>query len=182
MPGMKPVTWGRPVETVAFVPLRGRSLVARVYDHGRHRGLDERGRLIRFETQSRYPKGRRVPVDEIDSGVVRARFESRFQPLGEAAKGVRVASAPALSRELCRRVRDREMTAREAERIAGFTLLDRACCDGLHPPRTTSSRLADLRKHGILTLEELFVDIDLDIAHVFETVLRADAWEDSTCR
>jgi hypothetical protein len=180
LPGMKPVIWGRPVETVAFVPRRGRSLTARVYDHGRHRGIAEPGRLIRLEAQFRYLKGRRVPVDEIDSAFLRTRFHTRFAPLCEAAKGVRVGGAPALSRELCRRVRDRAMTAREAERIAGFVLLDGAYGDGLHPPRTASSRTAELRRHGLITPGECFGDIDLDVGQVLDAALFSDAWEDTT--
>jgi hypothetical protein len=171
VPRCKTGVIGRPPETVYFLGSRGRVL-GRVYDGGHHAGTHRRGELVRLEDQRRYSGKARPTVDLLNAEYVAKQFKARFKTLWHATKGVIVAAIPDIAIELAERVRQREMTVRQAERLAGCLLLETGG-DSLYSKRTRYRRRRELREHGLVLAPDLFEPVRIELQPVVEAVLEA---------
>lgn len=112
----------RRVESVLMKTRAGRTL-ARVYDKtGPHRGA-ERGRLLRFEAQWRFPRSERPAPGALTAEQLCDRFARRFAPLWQAAGGFLVATPIALAERIGAAVADGRLAPSRARTLAGYLLL-----------------------------------------------------------
>lgn len=174
-PRQSVTVWGKPPETVYLRSLNGRRALGRAYDKGLEAGTAPAGELVRLEDQRRWPKALRRDVSELSASYVREKFQARFVGLWQASKGIRVASIPVLTRELNDRLAAGALSYREAERLAGFLLLD-AGGAATGSRWTAQRRRRELREHGLVLADDFFEPVDVDLAPILEAALQTDAW------
>jgi hypothetical protein len=176
-PRCKPEVIGKPPETVYLLASHGRGRkLARAYDKGLETHSAPAGQLIRLEDQRRWPKASRRDVTELTTPYVRQKFQARFAGLWQASKGVTVASIPVLSREIAERFDRGDLTYREAERLAGYLVLDAGGIKG-GSRWTAQRRRRELRDHGLVLADDYFEAVSVDLAPILEAALETDAWE-----
>jgi hypothetical protein len=168
---MKPVVHGRPPQTVYFEGAFSSRKFARAYNKALEAGISTPGGLLRLEDQRRFIKESRRAVSDIEPGID---FASRFAAMARSADGVCAMSVPVLSRELAERVTIGEMTAREAERLAGHLVLEGAGVKG-YPRSTLKRRRRELRDRGLVVADGFYEPIEIDLGEIFDAA-RA-AWE-----
>jgi len=172
-PGLKPVVWAKPPETVGLMHLRSKGrLLGRCYDSGILRGTHGRGEAIRFEDQSRFKSGARPSQEVFTARYVQERFERRFLPLAKATKGLTVASLPVLTRKLQEQLIEGEISASQAQRLAGFLVMNGA---GLSR-RSTYRYRAELRERGLVVADAFFEPVEVNLGEVFEACLSSERW------
>lgn len=163
-------------ETVYWRTVKGRSIVMRAYDKGVESGTAAPGERIRIERQRRWRKTRELPIDVVASADFRSEFVGReFEALiSGSTNPVHWTGDVGLAiEELRDRVRARELKAYQAERLAGYLLMQG---EGLK--RTVRyAREAELRKLGLAVR---FAD---EYAEVFDIVpylqVAADAFAEA---
>jgi hypothetical protein len=184
VPGCKQVVYGKPVETVGIISNRGRRLLGRIYDKGvEAHWIDDgrgilRGEYLRLEEQGRFGAQRRPGREHVsDARYLKTRFERRFVPLWQASKGLKVAGLPALTETLMERVRNGEMTIKEAERVGGFLVLESS---GEAKERYSRAvyyrRRRELREMGLVVADEFYEPVEVRLADVLERALETPLW------
>ena len=161
--------------------LRGRDgvrVLGRWYDKGVESGTSARGRLIRPEDQRRFVKGTRRHVSELTSEYVRAKFQQRFVPLWRASKGVTVAGPVVLADKLLAAIEAGELSAEQAEKLAGHMLLCVAAGRrGAGLARATRYRRERLMNDlGLVVADGCLEEVEVNLHDVMEAALDADAW------
>lgn len=192
------------VQTVYLHGRDGKKVLGRWYDKGLESGSAPRGTLIRPEDQRRYVKGTRREVHELTASYVRAQFHRRFMPLYKASKGVVVAGEVVIADKLMDLVEAQELTHAEAERLAGYLLLEKAAerrrqksvpsrpapwtQDGSQnvapelpagQSRATSwRRRSKLAEHGLVLADDVGATepVEVDLHEVMEAALDAPGW------
>ncbi len=167
---------GRRVETVYFHGYGGKRVLGRWYDKGVESGEAPRGAWVRPEDQRRYASDSRPPLELLsDSTYIRQAFVRRFEPLWQAAKGVKVAGVMELAKRLDQLVQAGEISPTVAKRIAGHLVLDAAGCQ--HQKRSTLMRdRADARRHGLVLADGLFDEVEVDLGDVLERAMDSECW------
>lgn len=180
-PGHAEVRFGldHRVETVYVRGYAGRRVLGRWYDKGLESSSAARGRRIRGEDQRRWGKLDRRDPGDLDAAALRLGFQRRFYPLWKATKGVTVAGPVVLAEKLIEAVEAGDVTAREAESLAGHMLLkvagDRR---GAGISRTTMYRREQrARELGLVVAEGVLEEVEVDVGSVLEAALDTDAWD-----
>ena len=169
---------GRALETVYMLGEGGKKVLGRWYDKGVESGGAARGQLIRPEDQRRYVKGTRRHVAELTSEYVRTKFHQRFVPLWRASKGVTVGGPLVLAEKLADAVEAGEITAAQAELLAG-NLLVGAILDRRRvgvSKATRNRRRAAQRELGLVLADGVLQEVEVDLHDVMEQALDAGAW------
>jgi hypothetical protein len=162
------------VETVYLRGYGGVKILGRWYDKGLESGLAGRGLIVRAEDQRRYPKGHRRGIDELESAYVKAKFQQRWLPLWRATKGVTVAGTMVLADRLAEMVGAGELSAKQAETLAGFLVLSRS---GVKQSRATGyRRKSALRDLGLVVAEGAIEEVQIDLHEVLDEALDSPAW------
>jgi hypothetical protein len=162
------------VETVYVRGYSGVKILGRWYDKGLESGSAGRGEMVRAEDQRRYPKGHRRGVHELEAAYVRSKFQQRFYPLWQATKGVTVAGVVVLHDRLAEMVQGGDLTARQAEQLAGYIALQRR---GVRQKRsTTYNRRKQLRELGLVVADGAMEEVEVDLHEVLEEALECPAW------
>lgn len=166
------------VETVYFRGYAGKRMLGRWYDKGLESGVSERGSLIRGEDQRRYSKEARRDLSDLTAGELKRGFERRFYPLWKASKGVTVAGHVVLAERLVELVDAGDLTARQAEALAGHLLLRVAAGRrGLTVSRATMYRReSQLREAGLVLADGVLDEVEVDVASVLEAAMESDVW------
>ncbi len=167
---------GHRVETVYMMSEGGKRVLGRWYDKGNETGEAPRGQWVRPEDQRRFTSQFRPTVESVASStLVRDAFVQRFTPLWKAASGVRVGGMVELAAKL-RDLQDEGLiTPGQAERIAGFMVLDAS--EAARCSRATSyRRRAELRSFGLVLADGILDQVDVDLADILEDALEADCW------
>jgi hypothetical protein len=175
-PRCKPEVIGKPPETVYLLASHGRGRkLARAYDKGLEAHSAPAGKLIRLEDQRRWAKDSRRDVAEMTGPYVREKFHTRFVGLWQASKGITVASIPVLGKEIAERLERGDLSYREAERLAGYLVIDAA---GAAPGSrwTAQRRRRELRDHGLVMADDYFESVSVDLAPILEAALETDRW------
>jgi hypothetical protein len=167
---------GPRVETVSYHGFTGGKKVARVYDKGVQAGSAPRAQLLRPEDQRRWGAGSRRTVEELSTGYVREKFRSRFLPLWKATKGVTVGSAVVLAEKLAAATDAGELTARQAESLAGYLVLEQAGASRL-PARSRRRRRSFCRDMGLVLVDGSLEEVEVDLHEVLDQCLESDAWD-----
>ena len=169
---------GSGVESVYLRGPAGKKVLGRMYDKGRESAKAPRGMLLRPEDQRRYVKGTRRAVPELSSNYVRGKFHHRFYPLYQASKGVTVAGPIVLAGKLADAVEAGEITATQAEKVAGHMLLqavaDRSA-NGVSL-RTRQRRRAVARELGLVLADGVLQEVEVDLHDVLDQCMDAGAW------
>jgi hypothetical protein len=161
------------VETVYVRGYSGVKILGRWYDKGLESGLAPRGERIRAEDQRRYPKGHRRGIHELEGRYVRSKFQQRFYPLWQATKGVTVAGPLILADRLADLVEDGELSARKAEQLAGYLVLQKRV---RQKRSTVYSRRKELRDLGLVVSEGVLEEVEVDLHEVLDEALESPAW------
>lgn len=172
-PGLKPSVIGKPVETVNLLSNRGSGAkLARGYDPY-FRGLTERGAAVRLEAQDR-----RLALDYgLNALTPRERFHRRFGPVWRASQNVTVGGFPALTARLGGLVEDGTVTARQAELLGGFLVLEAGGLDRLLAQRTARRRRQSLLEVGLaLADDSMFEPVEVRLGDVFEAAMDSPGW------
>lgn len=170
-------TWRRrgALQTIYLRGDGGRRVLGRWYDKGAESGSAAPGRLIRPEDQRRWAKGQRRAPDELSARYVRGLFHRRFASLWRATEGVTVAGPIILAQKLAAAVSAGEISAREAESLAGYLLLDSA---GSYqaPGRTRRRRRATAAGLGLVLSDGLVQEVEVDLHDVLDQIMDTDEW------
>jgi hypothetical protein len=162
------------VETVYVRGYSGVKILGRWYDKGLESGSDPRGERVRAEDQRRYPKGHRRGVHELEVAYVKGKFQQRFYPLWQATKGVTVAGPLVLADRLVELVDQGEVSARQAEQLAGYVVLQKR---GVRASRaTTYRRRSRLRELGLVVADGCLEEVEVDLHEVLDEALESPAW------
>jgi hypothetical protein len=162
------------VETVYVRGFSGVKILGRWYDKGLESGWSLRGERIRAEDQRRYPKGHRRGIHELEAHYVRSKFQQRFYPLWQATKGVTVAGPMIVADKLAEMVHEGELTARQAEQLAGYVVL--AKLGVKHKRSTTYNRRKSLRELGLVVADGCLQEVEVDLHAVLEEAMESPAW------
>jgi hypothetical protein len=105
---------------------------------------------------------------------VRSKFQQRFYPLWQATKGVTVAGPLVIGDRLAELVDEGELTARQAELLAGYVVLAKR---GVRQTRsTTYNRRKALREFGLVVADGCLEEVEVDLHAVLEEALESPAW------
>jgi hypothetical protein len=180
-PGKAEVFYGpdRGVETVVLRGHAGKRILGRWYDKGLEATLAPRGRLVRAEDQRRWPKNDRRTVEDCDGVALRAGFQRRFYPLWKASKGVIVAGPVVIAEKLLDAVEAGEITAREAESLAGHCMLQVVGGrQGAGVSKATMYRRESrARELGLVLADGVLQEVEVDVAAVLEATLETELWD-----
>lgn len=162
------------LETVTMHGHAGGRVLGRWYDKGAEAGWAPLGRLLRPEDQRRWAKESRREVTELSGQYVRSKFHDRFVPLWRASKGVTVGGPLVIAGKLKEAVEAGELTAHEADRLAGFMVMEQV---GLaRPGRTRRRRQAAIGQLGLVLADGVLEEVEIDLEDVLEACLDADGW------
>jgi hypothetical protein len=129
---------------------------------------------VRAEDQRRYPKGHRRGIYELEGSYVRSKFQQRFYPLWQATKGVTVGGVLVIHNRLADLVQEGEVSARQAEQLAGFVALQKL---GVAQKRSTVyNRRKLLRELGLVAAEGCLEEVEVDLHEVLEEALDSPSW------
>lgn len=164
----------RRTESVLVKSRAGRTL-ARVYDKGAQRSAAPRGRWIRFEAQWRFPRAERPAPESLDAAELRARFARRFEPLWQAAGGLRLAAPTLLAERIGEAVADGRLAPSRARTLAGYLLLTAAGVpQGAR--RTTCELERECRELGLAVSLAAETDRRVDVATVLDECMVPGVW------
>jgi hypothetical protein len=134
------------LQTVAWRPVRGRSIVLRLYDKGVETGQAAPGSWLRLERQRRWRKGRERTVDDVLASGLREAFVGReLLALVSGVEDVVVCDRDGACERLRRECARGRITGAMLEKLSGYVVQDGF---GLNE-RTSYRRAADLRSLGI---------------------------------
>ncbi len=164
------------VRTVYYRGYGGKRVLARCYDKGVESRTAGPGFWVRPEDQRRFVSGARPMVEAVASGpFIRNAFVKRFEPLWQAAKGVKVGGISKLAKKLDELQREGEITPTAAKRIAGHLVLDAFGVQ--HQGRSTRCRdRADARRLGLVLADGVLDEVEVDLGEILERALDSDAW------
>jgi hypothetical protein len=168
------------LQTVYMRGVGGKKVVGRWYDKGAESAGAPIGQWIRAEDQRRFVRATRRDVEELSTSYVRSKFRSRFLPLWQASRGVTVVARQDASEQLLRLVDEGMLSLPQAERLAGYLLLEPLMVDtGLgHTRATRKRRRAELRDLGVVVTDgELAAGETVELEEVLEQLLDSDVWE-----
>jgi hypothetical protein len=181
-PGLGAVgQWGHAgrLETVYYKGRGGRKTLGRWYDKGVELGELGPGLRLRIEDQRRWDVGGRRSVAELTPEYVRAMFQRRFMPLWRASSdvgGVTVGSPLVLAGKLIELVDAEKLKSREAERLAGFLLLDAVGGDETLSRTSRWRRRRECLEHGLVPDGGVLEEVEIDLHDVLEQALETDRW------
>jgi hypothetical protein len=177
-PGCEVVHFGRDrgVETVYLVGYGGKTRLARVYDKATESAVAPRGTVIRFEDQRRWSKDDRPSPAEMTGDYVRFKFQRRFVSLYRASKGVTVGGPMVVVERLWDAVDAGEITARQAEKLAGHAVMSARRATPLHSRYTEWRRRRELQELGLVLGDGLLEEVEVNVHDVLEMALESDAW------
>jgi hypothetical protein len=161
------------VETVYVRGYSGVKILGRWYDKGLESGSALRGERVRAEDQRRYPRGHRRGIHELEASYVRSKFQQRFYPLWQATKGVTVAGPLVLADRLADLVDEGTISARQAEQLAGYVVLQRRV---RQKRSATYVRRKALRELGLVVADGALEEVEVDLHEVLEEALESPAW------
>lgn len=166
------------VETVYFRGEGGKKVLGRWYDKGVESGVAEVGRLIRPEDQRRFVKGTRRGPEELHSGYVRGKFQKRFQALWQASKGITVGGPIVLAEKLAKAVEAGDITATQAERIAGHMVMDLVHrSSGARVSKATRNRRRrQARELGLVLGDGVLQEVEVDLHEVMTQAMDGAHW------
>jgi hypothetical protein len=187
MPRLKPVVYGKPIETVGLIHVAGRRLLGRVYDYGESRKVAERGSVVRFEDQRRFTNLQRLPAAVLTDEEVRHGFRKRFESLWQSSRGLTVGTLPVVARKLRDRLDAGEITRRQLDRAAGSLLVELAApkqVPGRKPGAKVHglgrasyyNRRRELRELGLVIADEFYEPVEVDLGAVLERALDEGVW------
>ncbi len=162
------------VETVYVRGYSGVKILGRWYDKGLEAGWAPRGERVRAEDQRRYPKGHRRGIHELEAAYVKSKFQQRFYPLWQATKGVTVGGVMVIADRLAELVEAEDISARQAEQLAGYVVLQRRGVRASRP--TTYRRRAHLRELGLVVADGCLEEVEVDLHEVLDEALESSAW------
>jgi hypothetical protein len=164
----------RRTESVLVKTRAGRTL-ARVYDKGAQRSAAPVGRWIRFEAQWRFPHGARPAPAQLAVAELRDRFARRFEPLWQAAGGLRLAAPAALAERIADAVADGRLAPSRARTLAGYLLLS---AGGIPQGarRTTYELERECRELGLAVSLAADADRRVDVARVLDECMAPEVW------
>jgi hypothetical protein len=164
----------RRTESVLVKTRAGRTL-ARVYDKGAQLRSAPEGRWLRFEAQWRFPRGARPAPAKLERSELRRRFARRFEPLWQAAGGIRLAPGADLAERIGAAVDDGRLAPSRARTLAGYLLLGAAGVP--QGARRTACELErECRELGLAASLSADVDRRVDVATVLDECLAPEAW------
>jgi len=167
---------GRRIETVYLLGSSGRKVLGRWYDKGVESGQRGRGLWVRPEDQRRFTAQTRPDVEAVAStSYVRDQFVKRFEPLWRAAKGVKVGGVLSIGKRLDELIADGKLTARQAESLAGFMVMD-ACGSECQSRATRMRRRAMLRDQGLVLSDGVLDEVEVDLGLVLEEAMDSACW------
>jgi hypothetical protein len=152
---------------------RGR-ILARCYDKGVESGAAQRGELIRLENQTRYRKdvAEYITPESVSEHhhLAGSHFGLRFAPVAESVDGIHVATAPVLADRVTELVQEGDMSPAKGARLVGYLV----CGDRLGLADSTRRRWrSELRHHGLVLVDPLGDDIDVDLGEPLNRALAA---------
>lgn len=168
------------LQTVYFRGAGGKTILGRWYDKGVESAAAPLGQLLRAEDQRRFVKSTRRGVDELTTGYVRSKFKQRFLPLWQASKGVTVAGPFKAADKLLVMVEAGELTAAQAERLAGHLFLGELSERTGRPmvsEATRRRRRRGLRQAGVVLADGVLDEVEVDLHDVLERALDDSVWE-----
>lgn len=166
----------RCAESVLVKTRAGRT-TARVYDKGAQTGAAPRGRWLRLEAQWRFPRGARPAPERLDGGELRRRFARRFEPLWQAAGGLRLAAPLALAERLGAAVAAGQLAPSRARSLAGYLLLGAAAVpQGAR--RTTYELERECRELGLAVSLDAERERRIDAAEILDRCMAPGVWGD----
>lgn len=178
VPRTKPASYGRPIETVYLLGLgrKTRRVLARCYDKGIEAGTARRGELIRLENQTRCSKD---SADYINPETMSefhhlagSHFAHRFAPVAESVNGVHAATAPVLADRVAELIADGRMSASKGTRLLGYLVAGQRL-DGSVPERTLRRWRHELREYGLVLVDPLADQIDVDLGDALWAAVEA---------
>jgi hypothetical protein len=108
---------------------------------------------------------------------LKRRFERRFVPLWRASKGLTVAGLPVLAEKIVSQMRDGEVSAREAEKLAGFLVLENAGVAKRGLSKATYYRRTSERcELGLVLADEFYDPVEVHLEDVLERALATPLW------
>jgi hypothetical protein len=164
----------RRTESVLIKSRAGRTL-ARVYDKGAQRSAAPVGRWVRFEAQWRFPRGARPAPEHLDAAQLRRRFARRFQPLWQAAGGLRLAAPAALAERIGEAVGDGRLAPSRARTLAGYLLLSAAGVPQ-GASRTTYELERECRELGLAVSLIDGAERQIDVAQILDECFAPEVW------
>jgi hypothetical protein len=164
----------RRTESVLIKSRAGRTL-ARVYDKGAQRSAAPAGRWVRFEAQWRFPRGARPAPEHLGAAQLRHRFARRFEPLWQAAGGLRLAAPAALAERIGEAVGDGRLAPSRARTLAGYLLLS-ATGVPQGARRTTNELERECRELGLAASLLDGADRQVDVARVLDECMAPEVW------
>ena len=164
----------RRTESVLVKTRAGRTL-ARVYDKGAQRSAAPVGRWIRFEAQWRFPRSARPAPEQLGAAELLERFASRFQPLWQAAGGLRLAAPAKLTERISEAVADGRLAPSRARTLAGYLLLTAAGVPQ-GAKRTTCELERECRELGLAVSLAVDTDRSIDVARVLDECTAPQVW------
>jgi hypothetical protein len=176
-PRLKPLTIGRPLETVKWVTPRRAATRATAYDKGHQLLTAEQGTEIRLEARHRYSAQARRRVAEWRPGAVRESFETRFDPMRKSAEGVHIASERLVREMIREHVASGVITSRQAELLLGHIGCE---ATGIRThPKTQQRRRRELRRLGLaLAMDgDEGEPINVELQALLDEVLTSAAWD-----
>lgn len=171
-----------PVETVGIISNRGRRILGRIYDKGVESHWVDEGRAlmgewVRMEEQGRFGAQTRPGREHLCAEYLKSRFERRFVPLWRASKGLTVAGLPVLAEKIVSQVRAGEVSAMEAEKLAGFLVLENAGEAKRRLKRATYYRRKnELWELGLVLADEFYDPVEVHLEKVLERALETPLW------
>ena len=133
------------------------------------------GRWIRFEAQWRFPRAERPAPESLDAAELRARFARRFEPLWQAAGGLRLAPGAELAERIGEAVADGRLAPSRARTLAGYLLLGAAGVpQGAR--RTTCELERECRELGLCASLAAESDCSVDVATVLDECTAPEVW------
>lgn len=163
-------------ETVYLIgPGGSKRILARCYDKGVEQGRGApRGELIRLENQQRVPKLVAETLTATNmtkhSHLVGQTFANRFAPVAQSVDGIRAATAPVIADRLAELQREGRLSAAKAARLLGYLIAGERMD---LPDRTARRWRAELREFGLVLVDPLGDDIDVDLGESLTAALAA---------
>jgi hypothetical protein len=168
---------GRAIETVSWSGKRV-GKVALMYDKGWEQSgqARQRGRLLRPESRTRWPKGLRRGVDEMTPEYVRGIFVKRFTPLWRATEGVKIVTERHAFEQLQEAVENEVISAGQAYRAAGILVAEKHGVKfGERQQQYRNRQLTN--RLGLVLHDGTDDEQEVDLHDVMTQVLETDAWE-----
>lgn len=164
----------RRVESVLLQTRAGRTK-ARLYDKGAQTSKAPVGRWLRLEAQWRFPLGARPAPGQLGATVLRDRFRRRFDPLWQAAEGLRFGGLDGVASRLAEAIEAGRLAPSRARSIVGYLVL-RGSGVEQGASRTEYELERECRELGLSMASIPGLPRDFDAATVLDECLAPDVW------